>query len=225
MVATERVVWNKGLTKETDERVKRNAESKIGFRHSEETKQKISESKKGQVPWMKGKKHTDESRQKLSLSHIGKTRILSEDHKNKISVALKGNKNQEKHRKEETKQKIRMKRLKQIIPVKDTSIEIALQKELNKRGIEYEKHMPVCDICQPDIVFLDEQIAIFADGNYWHSKEFKDGKAWEKDRRQDRVLKENGWIPLRFWGHEIRADVSGCVDKIIETLEGYVGIY
>jgi len=75
-----------------------------------------------------------------------------------------------------------------VTPTQDTSIEVALQEELNKRHIKYKKHIHVCKICVPDIVFLDKKTAVFADGDYWHSKEFQDGKVWRRDRNQDKVL-------------------------------------
>lgn len=44
----------------------------IGFKHSKETRKKMSESHKGQKNYMYGKHHTDESRKKMSDSHIGR---------------------------------------------------------------------------------------------------------------------------------------------------------
>ena len=119
---------------------------------------------------------------------------------------------------EETKQKIREIRLKTKFKTKNTKIEKILQEGLNKNNIKYKKHLTVCDICQPDIVFPEKKIAVFADGDYWHSKTHKDGKAWEKDRNQDKVLSQNGWMVLRFWGHEIKESPQKCVNKIIGVL-------
>ena len=125
-----------------------------------------------------------------------------------------------KHHTDEVKQKIRETRLKTKYPVKDTSIEIALQKPLKQKGFLFKKHITVCGICQPDVVFPSKKIAIFADGDYWHSKIHKGGKAWEKDRNQDRVLSENGWRVIRFWGSEIKNNTENCVNKIISVVEG-----
>ena len=91
-----------------------------GFKHSDETKQKISESTKGEnAPWygkhrseetkikigeaskerwanpenhpMYGKNHTEESKKKISESHKGK--ILTDEHKAKLSKASSGENN------------------------------------------------------------------------------------------------------------------------------------
>ena len=55
-----RTAWNKGLTKETDERIKRHSEILIGRKMSEETKKKLSDA-------LKGKKHSKERKQKMSI--------------------------------------------------------------------------------------------------------------------------------------------------------------
>ena len=91
-----------------------------GFKHDEETKQRISESLKGEnAPWygkqrseetkvkvgqaskerwsnsenhpMYGKHHTEESKEKMSKSHKGKT--LTDEHKAKLSKASSGENN------------------------------------------------------------------------------------------------------------------------------------
>jgi len=67
-----------------------------GFKgkHSKESKQKISEARKGKRP-MFGKNHSDESKRKLSESKRGINnpnfgKIRSEEHKQKLSEANKG---------------------------------------------------------------------------------------------------------------------------------------
>lgn len=74
-----RTVWNKGLTNETDERVKKNSINKSGFHHSEEMKRKTSEMKKGNKNWL-GKHHSEETKKKISeyqnQPHIKQKRMM-----------------------------------------------------------------------------------------------------------------------------------------------------
>lgn len=80
-----RIPWNKGLTKETDERIKKFSESKKGKTHSEETKRKISENN---AKYWLGKKRSKETIKKMSEANKGK--ILSEETKRKMSESRKG---------------------------------------------------------------------------------------------------------------------------------------
>jgi len=65
-------------------------EGSIGYKHTDETKKKMSQSGKG-------KKLSEEHKKKLSLS--GKGRKLSDKTKRKISQSNKGRKHSEKHKK------------------------------------------------------------------------------------------------------------------------------
>lgn len=47
------------------------SKSMLGKHHSEETKMKLSESHKGQIPWMTGKFHSQETKLKLSIINSG----------------------------------------------------------------------------------------------------------------------------------------------------------
>src|SRR5271157_1697279 len=119
--------WSKGLTKETDERLRRLSENHKGKHHTEETRRKISEANKdnhiwsnkphprgmlGKVPWNKNKtglQHcTEETKIKMSKAHIGcvgwKNGLTKETDERirKHSEALKG-----RHNTEESKRKVR----------------------------------------------------------------------------------------------------------------------
>lgn len=102
-----KVPWNKGLTKETDNRVEKYAKTKQnkplskshklalslshkgkpssrkGIKLSDETKLKISKAKKGTIPWIKGKKHTKETIEKVRKAKLGKT--YSEEKKKEMT--------------------------------------------------------------------------------------------------------------------------------------------
>ena len=85
----------------------------FGKHHSDESKKKMSESHKGQIPPNKGKPMSEETKKKISESLKGKPspnkgKHLSEEHKKKLSEAESGEKHHMfgKHLSEETKKKI-----------------------------------------------------------------------------------------------------------------------
>ena len=204
------IPWNKGIKTgaRSAETIKNNSIAQKKYR---ETHPIWNKGKKGlQVGWNKGIPRSEETRRKISESLTGrKLKPFTEEHKAKIGAKHKGKKYGE-----ATRQKIREARLKQVFSTKNTSIEIALQEELTRRKIEYDTHTPLCKVCIPDIVFKERKIAVFADGDYWHSLE----TAIKRDAHQNKVLKENDWTVLRFWGHEIRENVVECVDQITKFL-------
>ena len=64
------------------------SEARKGHHHSEETKLKMSEARKGRPAWnkdLKGRHHTEETKKKMSESHKG--RIFTEETKKKMSEA------------------------------------------------------------------------------------------------------------------------------------------
>lgn len=90
------ITWNKGLTKEIDERVRKISESRKGMKLSEEHKRNISKANKGKV-------RSKEMREKISCALKGKTPKnlkqlhknsiggkLTEEHKRKIGNKMKG---------------------------------------------------------------------------------------------------------------------------------------
>ena len=74
-------------------KLQRQREKMKGFKHTEESKQKMSNSTKGENNPMYGKTHTDEVRKKISEAHKGKPKLKlrgipkSEETKQKISEA------------------------------------------------------------------------------------------------------------------------------------------
>lgn len=111
----------------------------------------------------------------------------------------------------------------------DTKIEITLRKELWARGIRYRKNDKTV-YGKPDIVFKGKKIAVFCDSEFWHGYEYlNEGKTFktntsfweekmkrniERDRKVNQVLKDEGWMVLRFWEKQILQDVKACADQI-----------
>ena len=116
---------------------------------------------------------------------------------------------------------------------KDSAIEITLRKELWRRGIRYRKNVSKV-FGKPDLAFIGKKVAVFCDSEFWH------GYAWEnkqkeiksrrefwipkiernmaRDREVNERLESEGWVVLRFWGKEIKKDVSTCADIVERVL-------
>ena len=92
------------------------------------------------------------------------------------------------------------------------------------------KHLPG----KPDILFSKSKIAIFADGDFWHGKNFNEWKKrvspfWrtkiaknmERDKKQTNSLKNQGYRVIRFWGSIIKKhpeNVTRKIEKLINNL-------
>jgi DNA mismatch endonuclease (patch repair protein) len=65
---------------------------------------------------------------------------------------------------------------------------------------------------------LKRRLAKLAAGHnatYWVSK-IKANV--QRDRRVDRLLKKDGWTPLRVWESDVRADPDGVVRLVIDAV-------
>lgn len=118
-----------------------------------------------------------------------------------------------KHRDLMTKSKLRIARMRQRFPLKNSSIELKLYNELNLRNINYLKHKSILGHTQPD-AFIKPNICVYTDGDYWHNLP----KTIERDEMQNNNLRENEFLVLRFWEHEINCNIGGCVDEIEDCL-------
>lgn len=114
---------------------------------------------------------------------------------------------------------------------RDTSPELALRRELHRRGMRYRvDYPPVPGLrCRADVVFTRARLAIFVDGCFWHccpihaTRPAANADWWlakleanvARDRRNDRELSAAGWSVLRCWEHETAAEVA---DRIFAAL-------
>lgn len=112
---------------------------------------------------------------------------------------------------------------------KDSSIELALRKELWRRGLHYRKNVKSV-FGKPDIAFIGKKIAVFCDSEFWHgydwenkNKEIKSRREFwipkierniQRDKEVTKTLEEQGWVVLRFWGKEIKKETEKCVSEI-----------
>jgi hypothetical protein len=66
------------------------SESRVGHKHSAESKAKMSEARKGKSSWSKGKSFSDEHKAKIAEKNTGKTHTL--ETRQRLSAANKGKK-------------------------------------------------------------------------------------------------------------------------------------
>ena len=120
---------------------------------------------------------------------------------------------------------------------KDTKPEIALRKELWRRGLRYRKNYKKI-IGKPDIVFIRKRIAVFVDGDFWHGHNWelrnygslsqelerytpywreKLQRNVERDLDQTISLRDSGWTVLRYWESEVKEKMKDIADEI-ETI-------
>jgi DNA mismatch endonuclease (patch repair protein) len=115
----------------------------------------------------------------------------------------------------------------------NTKIETDFRKVLWRDGIRYRKnYKPLPG--KPDIAITKYRIAVFCDGEFWHGKDWEIKKPKIKNNREywiakiernmtrdcetDQQLQNMGWTVLRFWGNDIRKDMTACVEEVKETI-------
>ena len=189
-----KVTWNKGLTKETDSRLKRLSKKCMGRKFSEEAKRKSSLVHKGQIPWNKGKSnvYTLETKKRMSRIKMGE-----------INSA----------KRPEVREKIKEKRKVQV-QIYTSSIELKIQKFLSLLHIEYLTHKYISEIThayQCDLFIPSIKTIIECDGCYWHGCPICKKKInseieeqIERDKTRTKELQERGFKVIRLWEHEIR---------------------
>lgn len=119
---------------------------------------------------------------------------------------------------------------------KDTKPELALRKELWKRGIRYRKNYSKLP-GKPDIAITRYKIAVFVDGEYFHGKDWENGRRekalegsnpdyWvpkiernmERDAEVNDQLKSAGWTVHRYWSRDVLKNASDIADEICEKI-------
>ena len=124
----------------------------------------------------------------------------------------------------------------QHIRSKDTAIEVKLRNALWHEGIHYRKNYKSLP-GKPDIAITKYRIAVFCDSSFWHGRDFDSKKPvatnhdyWDekikrnmkRDLEVNQLLRQEGWIVLRFWDVDINKHIEECVrtvkEAIIDTL-------
>ena len=119
------------------------------------------------------------------------------------------------------------------IKSQNTQPEIKLRKYLWNIGYRYR--LNVSSLAgKPDIVISKLKLIIFIDGEFWHGYKWKEKKNkikanrqyWipkiernmKRDKVNNRKLRQEGWIVLRFWEHQIKKDFDSVIEKILSSI-------
>lgn len=110
---------------------------------------------------------------------------------------------------------------------RDTAPELALRRELHRRGLRYRTQVKVPGNNRRtiDVAFTRARLAVYVDGCFWHGCpehhvrpkanaewwDWKIGNNIRRDRSTDAELDAAGWAVLRFWEH---ADPAACADAV-----------
>ena len=121
-----------------------------------------------------------------------------------------------------------MKRIKSV----DTAPELALRRKLWGKGFRFSRRVSSL-LGKPDIVLRKYKIAIFIDGELWHGynwgekkKKIKVNRSYWipkiertilRDRKNTRILQENGWAVVRFWQRSIDKRIEKCIEKVVRV--------
>lgn len=116
---------------------------------------------------------------------------------------------------------------------KDSKIELILRKILWDNGYRYRKNYTKV-YGKPDIVFIKKKVAVFCDSEFWHGYSWQENKDkihshkdfWtekieknmERDKKVNKILENDGWTVLRFWGKDIIKNTEECYRKIVTAL-------
>lgn len=117
--------------------------------------------------------------------------------------------------------------------------ERTMRKLLWGLGIRYRKNDPKLP-GKPDISIYKYKIAIFIDGEFWHGYEWPERQAriktnrnyWipkiqnnvARDQRNNMMLREAGWLVLRFWETQVKNELALCLKKILHYVEQHDSI-
>jgi DNA mismatch endonuclease (patch repair protein) len=119
-------------------------------------------------------------------------------------------------------------------------MEIKLRGSLHRAGYRFRKNVKRL-IGTPDIVFPQERVAVFVDGDYWHARILKEigidalrqslktanREFWvaklrrnhERDLFVTNELEQIGWLVVRLWESDIKKNVDDCLRKVIDAVE------
>lgn len=108
-------------------------------------------------------------------------------------------------------------------------VEAVVEAMLVARGQPYSTGQAIEGVTVPDFVIVEQRVAIFVDGDYWHANPrlFPRGpmndlqeKNQARDREANAILRQAGWMVVRIWEQEITKDPVGVGRRLVGILDG-----
>lgn len=114
----------------------------------------------------------------------------------------------------------------------NTQPELLLRRALHALGARYRLHRQIAKGCTPDLVLPSRRLAVFVDGDYWHScpvhrrdktVQGPNAELWtlklarnkERDRHADQLATTAGWHVVRVWECTIRHDPRAAARQVL----------
>lgn len=185
-----------------------------------------------------GKPKSEEHKQKLRIAHTGKKCFFTEEHRRNLSKSATGKKRPKpEHIKKylsqlfknrvfsiEHRKKLSLARAKQQIPIKDSSIEKTIQDLLNQLGVKFVKHKPIQirNFNHPIDIFIEPNICIECDGDYWHTRLLSSDNNFIPIHRNfiiDSELELKGMKIIRLWEYDIKNNLEWCRKLLINQIK------
>jgi DNA mismatch endonuclease (patch repair protein) len=122
----------------------------------------------------------------------------------------------------------------QANPRRDTQPEVAVRRELHRRGLRFRVDYPPLPSLlrrRADVVFTRARVALFIDGCFWHGcplhgtaqNSKTNADFWRvkiqtnqsRDADTNDRLRDAGWAVVRAWEHETPMDVADLMQGLL----------
>ncbi len=119
---------------------------------------------------------------------------------------------------------------------RDTAPEVALRRELHRRGLRFRLDRAIVPGSRRrqrvDIVFVSTRVAVFVDGCFWHGCDehrknrpaandwyWPDKIAGNRARDEDTTIRltEGGWLVLRYWERESPVEAAHQIERAVRA--------
>lgn len=115
---------------------------------------------------------------------------------------------------------------------RDTGPEMLLRRAIHARGGRFRVQVRLAKSCTPDILMPSRRLAVFVDGDYWHSCpehgrktpfigpnaalwETKMQRNKERDVRSTEIAQQQGWVVIRLWECEVVSDPTAQAERLL----------